>query len=85
MKWENPPEIDRRSSKSGVWAKEARTLRDSPGRWAMITQGMTPGKAGQLANNIRSGVLKNFSPRGDFEATSRLGAVYARYMGGEKT
>lgn len=80
MKWEDPPTGYRGRPRSEVWAREAAELRSHPGTWAKIAEDMTSDKAGHLANNIRAGKLKNFSPRGDFEATSRNGAVYARFV-----
>jgi hypothetical protein len=84
MKWEEPPpEGTGKHIGGGKWLFEATQLRKDPKRWARVAENLTYPQAGQLAENIRSGKLRNFRPPRSFEAVARLGRVYARYVGEE--
>jgi hypothetical protein len=57
-------------------------LRANPERWAKYPrQPKNPASAGSLASRIRDGQVKPFRTKeGRFEAVSRDGDVYVRYM-----
>ena len=80
MKWEDPSVTPRRYN-SSKWRDEARILRANPGRWALLAEYPdTTSSARTLAWQIKSGRLAAFRPGGSFEATSRQGSVYARFL-----
>jgi hypothetical protein len=62
----------------------AEALRGNPGQWAVWPKDLaskTPQHRSSIAGKIRQGNYAGF-PKGEFEATSRAGAVYVRYIGG---
>lgn len=58
-------------------AAVAETLRSRPGWWAML-----PDLPQAYSAQIAAGVNVAYRPGGSFEAVSRQGVVYARYVGG---
>lgn len=80
-KWESPPQpgARRRADRRG-WEPLAEALRANPSRWAMLAYGLAP----QLAHEIQAGVLAPFRPAGAFEAVTRHGTIYARYVGADQ-
>jgi hypothetical protein len=79
IKWEEPP-TDRRSRGYGDMAEP---LRDKPGEWAKVAEGIS---SPTLANSIKQARVKSFAPAGSFEAVSRKNPdggvdIYARYVG----
>jgi hypothetical protein len=56
-------------------------LKNRAGEWAVIAEKDNNGAATSLAATIRSGNTAAWQPKGAFEATSRGGKVYARYVG----
>ena len=80
LKWEEPGPISIRQN--NAWQAEARQLRASPKRWALLATKAKKSQADSLAHVIRCGLVKAWQPAGDFEATIRGLKVYARYVGG---
>lgn len=76
--WEEPPPDGRGSADWGRLDHDAiaNLLREHPGRWARICNGST-----FSASAIRKGQQRAYRPSGSYEAVTRLGAVYARYIG----
>lgn len=60
----------------------AATLQCSPGRWAKWPWPLAPDQTGSYTARIRRGTLRAF-PHG-FDALSRNGVVYVRYVGDEE-
>lgn len=56
------------------------TLRDHPGKWARVAAYAKASSASALVGRILTGKAP-FEPKGDFEAVSREGVVYARFVG----
>jgi hypothetical protein len=81
--WEEPPGVSRRGQEE--WPAIARELRQRPGQWARVKDGVSASNAAHVASRIRNGFFQPFRPAGTFEAvTRRTGdtkAVYARYVG----
>jgi len=86
IRWERPP-----ASTPGGPGKAkpliaheliARQLRQRPGEWALIVEGLTHASMGSL---ISRGKIRPYAPAGSYEAVARAvnGAnnIYARYMG----
>lgn len=80
--WADPPQPGERRLRADRrdWGPLAEALRANPSRWAMLAYGLAP----QLAHEIQAGVLAPFRPAGAFEAVTRQGTIYARYVGGER-
>lgn len=55
-------------------------LRQRPGAWAKWPEDLGTSQAGTYTTNIRNGHLKAFRG-GGFEALSRNGVLYVRYIG----
>lgn len=80
LKWEEPPPDGR--GRSGEESQAiADELRRRPGRWAVVKEYDSVPSAGAYAGQIRNGVTRAWQPEGAFEAVSRKGKVYARYIG----
>lgn len=70
----------------------AKSLRENPGKWAVVraesSQTWAKAAAGALASNIRGGRNANYLPAGTFEAVHEekdgMLRVYARYLGSER-
>lgn len=79
--WEDPPAHSGRMD----WRAVAAELRDRPGEWARVRDGLNATYASVTATRIKKGVFKPFKPAGAFEAESRkhgdASAVWARYVG----
>lgn len=72
-----PPSLDTGAvSKSMQHYLIADALRERPGVWAML-----PDLSVTHASDIARGSLAAYRPGGSFEAVSRDGMVYARYVG----
>lgn len=86
--WQEPPAdvLKRRPHKTteSRHAPLAEELRAEPGRWALIYDGPSVGKASGLATHIRLGQILAFTPTGDFDAVSCRGRAWARYVGGDE-
>jgi hypothetical protein len=52
-------------------------LRKQPGRWAKVIGSVNPSKVSE----IRSGAFAAYRPAGTFEAVSRRGSMWVRYVG----
>ncbi len=82
IKWEEPPTDGRTKADVGAIA---RALRERPGEWAKVHEGITSATAAQ---RIKRG-HGSWSPEGAFEAVSRKSGdridVYARYVGEAKS
>lgn len=76
--WETPPQ---RKPNRVSWLVEAQQLRSRPGMWARIADRNTKHSARSMVWQIHTGALLAFRPAGDFEASARDGAVWARYLG----
>lgn len=78
--WEEPPTDGRASTNWGRLDHDAiaALLRRFPGRWARICN--APAFS---ASAITKGQQRAYRPGGSYEAVTRLGVVYARYVGGE--
>lgn len=75
--WEDPPS----RNDHGKWSEIATELRRNPMRWGKIATM----KTSTTATLISVGRLKDFRPRGSFEARSRRNGdhydIYARFVG----
>lgn len=85
IRWEEPPPPRtgmNRSTSVSHYSAVADELRANPGRSAVVREG--PNGKG-LANHIKTGGVRCFTPAGDFDATFRVvngvGTVYAVYLG----
>ncbi len=83
IRWETPPEGDKRGSRYHVaidWHGLAAQLRDRPGEWGLLLVG---GFSTTMASNIRYGRVAAFKPCGAYEARAvRISGVphlYAVY------
>jgi hypothetical protein len=80
MKWADPPNAESYSSKR-AYEKEARELRENPGKWGIVTsvplpavrEGKTTNEARRIAYYIKTGKYLVFRPKGSFQAVSRTG------------
>jgi hypothetical protein len=92
MKWATPPKT--RTKRPGqAYEKEAAELKANPGQWGIVkTRVLTEADGSRsAANDIKSGKIVAFRPRGSFDAESHkewdeeLGATvlntYAVYLG----
>lgn len=84
VRWEDPPPHGNRSQ----WQPVAEALRERPGEWALIAEGLKSGSAGAMSNAIKVGRFSCWRPAGTFESrTSARGDgltdLYARYVGGD--
>jgi hypothetical protein len=77
-------EPDKRDYNGGKYQDTADKLRAMPGEWAVIAVADTPKQAQQLAANVRRGRTAAFRPIGDWEATTRINEVLARFVGKNK-
>lgn len=92
IRWEDPPPARNGRGAGGRplgsrWDEVAETLRDEPGRWAVIVEG-TAAQASAATARIRLATARCFAPAGTFEArvrsdTGGVHTVYARHVGGE--
>ena len=57
-------------------------LRDNPGRWAEFPAQGTSGTRGGTAHHIKKGTYSGIE-RGEFDALSRNGVLYVRFVGGD--
>jgi hypothetical protein len=85
IRWEIPPTAKRTGGNSfSRFQALADELRAHAGQWAVIYDGHSKSFTG-LANHIRQGSVRCFTPCGDFDATTRSRdghyIVYARYVG----
>jgi hypothetical protein len=71
LRWEPPP-----PPKQGFWWDVAAALRSRPGEWAAV-----PGKGKSWTNHITQANIRAFAPKGSFDATSRAGQLWVRYIG----
>lgn len=81
MKWQDPPNDQRRSVD---YTKIAKSLREHPNRWALILEGTNA----SVTTHINKGRYRDFTPAGHYEATSRRDEagtvrIWARYIGEE--
>lgn len=80
--WENPPQpgAGRRRSRSDErpWYQAADAMRERAGDWARLA----PHVPLQTAYDINNARLSAFRPAGTFEAVTRDGRVYARFVDG---
>jgi len=82
MRFEAPPEP---IGEPGKYVPIAETLRQQPGRWALVFENTHK----NYALWMKQGILKGFDPAGAFEATCRAqnqktgvaGQIYARFVG----
>jgi hypothetical protein len=79
--FEEPPQ-DGRNRSGRDHAGTAEALRARPGEWAKVFTCDGTNPAGTAAWQIRTGRLAPYRPSGAFEAMSRNGDVYARFVGG---
>jgi hypothetical protein len=83
FRFEDPPPA--RDSRRGMQQEAAKLLRETPGKWAVVTLCSNGGSARSMARTIRQGATKTWLPVGDFEAVARTvdgeHRVYARYLG----
>ncbi|QPR39542.1 hypothetical protein [Brevibacterium casei] len=78
VKFGTPPPKLTQASK---YRDDADTLRAHPGEWAQLNlDHLKPASRVKYSNSINSGKLQDF-PRGDFEAMTRRGEVWVRYVG----
>jgi hypothetical protein len=82
MEWKDPP-LDHWNM-NGPWLDIAAELKARPNEWALIIHYDDLGRAANLASTIRHGHNNAWRPRLTFEARSRQGDVYARYIGEQK-
>lgn len=85
IRWEDPPPTHNsypRITSFSRYAAVADELRANPGRYAVVAEGA---HGTGLANHIKTGSVRCFTPAGDFDATFRVvngvGTVYAAYLG----
>lgn len=77
--WEEP-----RDSRLGAdFDVVAAALRERPGHWARVADGLTASRtqASSLALGIRRGKYRAFKPPGEWEARSSQDVVWARWVG----
>lgn len=87
IEFKSPPP-DGRGGSLADWSEVARQLKERPGEWAIVAQGVSA----TLAQAIKRADRAAFAPAGTFEAVSRVSStgrkrdIYARYVGeGEVT
>jgi hypothetical protein len=87
LRWEEPPSHGNTSQPdAGRWAPIAAALKERPGEWAVIAEGLKPGTSGPMVTRIKKGQRGCWAPAGAFEARGRsngdgLVRLYARYVG----
>lgn len=92
IRWEAPPAHGNtgtsRRGRKPLYQGAADALRDRPGEWAIVAEGIVQGTAGSLAWRIRNG-FGPWGPARTFETRS-VGSVegasckvYARYVGAD--
>jgi hypothetical protein len=72
-----------RSYHSSAYEQEATELKDNPGLWAVVKVFEKNPNASAFAFSVRNGKLKSFQPAGDFQARTRGGEVWARFVTAE--
>lgn len=78
---DEPPEPTR--GRNPLYSAFADALRENPGRWAVWPRSFkNRSSAGVTAGNIKRGRMANF-PSGHFDALSRDGKLYVRFVGGQ--
>lgn len=96
LRWEAPPQPPTTAELfAATWADVAKMLKDRPGDWAVIDEGLAPTKGSSLASKIRRGDVHPFlndgngkyeasqytKPEGSQSHTSaREVTIYARYV-----
>jgi len=89
LRWEAPPDRMRATGRVD-WGPVARELRGRPGEWAVLGehQGKLAAEERRLkgmSSNIRTGNIRAFAPKGDFEASTRMigdrVVLFARFVG----
>jgi hypothetical protein len=79
VKFGTPPP---RKGREGRYEDDAATLRAHPGEWAQLNlDHVKPTTRAKYAQMIKVGKLNDF-PKGEFEAMTRRGEVWVRYIGG---
>lgn len=84
--WEDPPPaLVRTQGRSGKYTAFAEALRANPEKWALLAAGegedRTEKGSKGTAQNIRRGTMKDFKPKGAFEAVAEGGKIWARFVG----
>ncbi|MCT1689912.1 hypothetical protein M3B11_02875 [Brevibacterium sp. p3-SID960] len=78
VKFGTPPP---KKTAAGRYKDDADTLRAHPGEWALLNlDHLKPATRAKYSTMITSGGLQDF-PKGDFEAITRRGQVWVRYIG----
>lgn len=75
MAFGDPPPVANEESR---WHAVVQSLKERPGQWAQVSD---VHGAGSYTTQIRRGALRDFRPAGDFEAVSRKGVLWVRYVG----
>lgn len=80
LEFGTPPERIRKG-RAGKYVDDAATLRENPGRWARLdTSGLKHMSKYRLTSGIKNGLTAGFT-KGEFEARTADGEVWARYTG----
>lgn len=80
--WREPPAEALKRSRLGMYSTFADELRNNPGRWALLPgDDRTPKGAHGTAQNLRQARMKDFKPKGAWEAVAHDTDVYVRFVG----
>lgn len=63
------------------WVAEAATCRERRGEWILLATRNTQAGARCTASQINRGLLRSFTPAGDYEARVEGDRVWARFLG----
>jgi hypothetical protein len=77
--WEQPPPR-KDADRVGAWERRLMPLRERPGEWARVKDGLTERTAQTYASELRR-TKRYRKPAGRYEFAARGGAIYARYLG----
>lgn len=84
LEFGTPPPITRKG-RGGKYVDDAATLRANPGRWAKLdTAHLKHMSKYRLTSGINNGLTAGFT-KGEFEARTAGGEVWARYTGEAKS
>lgn len=66
------------------WVDEAQALMSDPGEWYRFPDSRGDEALRTLAYRINIGMMAAFRPNGHFEAVTRNGSMYVRYVGSQE-